>query len=127
MSAAVTISGIAQISINARDLDRAAAFYRDALGLPFLFAAPKMAFFQCGAVRLMVALPEEPRYDHPSSIIYFKADDIEAAHAALSARGVRFLGPPHVVHRAPGLELWMAFFEDSEGNTLALTCEKRIA
>src|SRR5438132_10905745 len=84
---AVGIDSIAQIAINAHDLERATEFYRSRLGLKFLFqAGPKMSFFDCGGVRLMISLPETKELDHPSSIIYFKATDIKAAHAQLAER-----------------------------------------
>ena len=118
------LSRIQQISINAHDLKRAAAFYRDRLALRHLFdAGPKMTFFACGGVRLMLAVPEKPEFDHPGSIVYFGVDDIHAAHEALAGRGVAFREPPHVVSRLPGWEIWMAFFDDTEGNVLAITAE----
>jgi predicted enzyme related to lactoylglutathione lyase len=117
---------IGQISMTARDLPRAVAFYRDALGLPFLFEAPpKMAFFDCGGVRLMLGVPEEAEFDHPGSVLYFKVDDIRAVHATFQERGVTFRTEPHLVAKMPDHELWMAFFQDSEGNTLALMSEVR--
>jgi predicted enzyme related to lactoylglutathione lyase len=67
-----------------------------------------------------------PEFDHPSSIIYYRVADIQAAHQTLVARGVSFRGEPHVVHRAPDHELWMAFFYDVDRNTLALTCRKAL-
>ncbi len=120
------LGSIGQIAINAKDLERATAFYRDRLGLRLLFAAPGLAFFDCGGVRLMLSGAEEPEFDHPSSVLYFKVDDIAASHQELVARGVEFRREPHVIHRAPGMELWMAFFRDSEGNTQALMCERRV-
>jgi methylmalonyl-CoA/ethylmalonyl-CoA epimerase len=119
----MTLAALGQISMNARDIARATAFYRDILGLRFLFSAGSMSFFDCQGVRLMLGLPSSPEYDHPGSILYFKVDDIVAAHAALAARGVPFKGGPHVVARLPDHELWMAFFDDTEGNTLALMSE----
>lgn len=120
------ISKIGQISLNAHDLDRAVAFYRDTLGLSLLFQAPpKMAFFDCGGVRLMLGTPEDPEFDHPSSILYYKVDDIHAAHAALKERGAEFRTEPHLVAKMPDHELWMAFLRDTEGNTLALMSEVR--
>jgi len=117
---------IAQISMTAHDLPRAVAFYRDVLGLTFLFEAPpKMAFFDCGGIRLMVGVPEEKEFDHPGSVLYFKVDDIRATHAVFQERGVSFRTEPHLVARMPDHELWMAFFHDSEGNTLALMSELR--
>ena len=112
--------------MNARDLDRAVRFYRDTLGLPFLFTAPpKLAFFDCGGVRLMLSLPEEPEFDHPGSILYFKVADIHVTWAALREGGADLRSEPHLVARMPDHELWIAFFKDPEGNTLALMSEVR--
>lgn len=116
---------LGQIAMNARDIDRATAFYADVLGLPLLFRAGGLSFFDCGGVRLMLGKAEKPEFDHPGSILYFKVDDIDARHDELETRGVAFLGTPHLVARMPDHELWMAFFTDPEGNTLALMCEKR--
>ena len=123
-----TLNQIGQIFINVKDLDRAIAFYRDILGMTFLFQAPpNMAFFDCGGIRLMLSLPEKPEFDHPGSILYYKVDDIKAAHTALRGRGVPFEGEPHVVAQLPAHDLWMAFCRDSEGNLLALMSEVRRA
>jgi catechol 2,3-dioxygenase-like lactoylglutathione lyase family enzyme len=119
----IGISRIGQIAINARDLDRGTAFYRDKLGLPLLFAAGKMAFFDCGGVRLMLDVAEKPEFDHPSSILYFSVPDIAAAHRQMLASGVRFEGEPHVIAKMPDHDLWMTFFRDSEQNLLALMSE----
>ena len=118
---------IGQIAVNVKDLDRATAFYRDVLGMRPLFQVPKLAFFDCGGIRLMLSLPEKPELDHPGSILYYKVDDIKAAHAALRGREVRFEGEPHVVAQLPAHDLWMAFCRDSEGNLLALMSEVRRA
>jgi len=118
---------IGQIAVNVKDLDRATAFYRDVLGMRPLFQAPKLAFFDCGGIRLMLSLPEKPEFDHPGSILYYKVDDIKAAHTALRGRGVPFEGEPHVVAQLPAHDLWMAFCRDSEGNLLALMSEVRRA
>src|SRR5689334_13324516 len=110
------IAAIQQIAVNARDLARATAFYRDRLGLKHLFdAPPHMSFFDCGGIRLMLSLPEKPEFDHAASILYFRVDDVRRTHEDLAARGVRFRGEPHVVARLPDREIWMAFFDDSEG------------
>jgi catechol 2,3-dioxygenase-like lactoylglutathione lyase family enzyme len=117
---------IGQIAVVVQDLDRAVAFYRDRLGMRFLFQAPpKLAFFDCGGVRLMLSLPEEAEFDHPGSILYYKVDDIQGTWATLRDRGVEFRGEPHLVVRMPDHELWMAFFRDTEGNTMALMSEVR--
>ncbi len=118
---------IGQLSMNARDIDRATAFYAETLGLKLLFRAGRLSFFDCGGIRLMVSPPEKPEFDHPGSVIYFKVDDIDARFAALQARGVTFIDTPHLIARMPDHELWMTFFNDTEGNTLALMSERRSA
>jgi methylmalonyl-CoA/ethylmalonyl-CoA epimerase len=120
----IGISRVGQIAINAHDVDRAAAFYQDALGLKLLFKAPPgLAFFDCGGVRLMLTLPEKPEFDHPSSILYFAVPDIQAAHAGMKEKAVQFQDEPHVVARMPDHDLWMVFFRDSEGNLMGLMSE----
>lgn len=116
-------SRIGQISVNVHDLDRAIRFYRDALGLRFLFQAPRLAFFDCGGIRLMLGLPERPEFDHPGSVLYFSVPDIGGAFKDLSGRGVGFAGEPHVVAKLGRRDLWLAEFRDTEGNLLALMSE----
>lgn len=119
----VSLGSIGQISVNAFDISRATAFYRDVLGIPHLFDAGTMSFFDCGGVRLMLGVAESPEYAHASSILYFKVPDIAATHEALRAQGVEFVHEPRLVHRAEDHDLWMGFFKDSEGNVLALMSE----
>ncbi len=126
MAPSLSLSRIGQISVIVHDLDRAVAFYRDVLGMKFLFQAPpKLAFFDCGGIRLMLSLPEEAEFDHPGSILYYKVDDIQATWKALSDHGADLRSEPHLLARMPDHELWMAFFRDTEGNTLALMSEVR--
>jgi len=120
----LALTQIGQISVTIHDLARAVAFYRDTLGMKHLFSAGTMAFFDCGGIRLMLALPEKPEFDHPSSILYYKVDAIEAAAETLAARGVTFEARPHLVAQLPTHDLWLGFFRDSENNLLALMCEK---
>jgi predicted enzyme related to lactoylglutathione lyase len=120
------LSQIGQIAIRTKDFSRAVAFYRDTLGMRFLFQAPpQLAFFDCGGVRLLLGSPEDKEFDHPGSVLYYKVDDITAAHEALGARGVQFIREPHLIAKMPDHDLWMAFFHDSEDNTLALMSEVR--
>ncbi len=125
-SSAFGLSRLGQIALNAHDLDRAVAFYRDVLRLPYLFCTPTLAFFDCAGVRLMLALPERPELDKPGSILYFSVDNLAGAYKTLSERGVTFTDQPHLIAQMPDHELWMAFFVDSEGNTLALMSEVRM-
>ena len=119
------LSRIGQIAVNVHDLQKAVAFYRDTLGMRFLFEVPRLAFFDCGGVRLMLGPPEGPEFDHPGSIIYYLVEDIENAHKTLSSRGVRFENKPHLIARMPDHELWMAAFRDPDGNILELMSEVR--
>jgi methylmalonyl-CoA/ethylmalonyl-CoA epimerase len=119
------LSRIGQVAVNVHDLERAIGFYRDVLGLPFLFRASQLAFFDCAGLRLMLSTPERPALDHPASVLYFDVADLHGSYDALRRRGASFVAPPHLIARMPDHELWMAFFVDTEGNTLALMSEVR--
>lgn len=125
MTDGVVIHQIGQLAISVQDLARAVAFYRDVLGLPLLFQAPPgLAFFQCGEVRLMLSRPEG--IDAKAmTVIYYQVADLQAAYTALQAHGVAMIDAPHLVAKLPDHELWMCFFYDSEGNTVALMAEQR--
>ena len=125
MSAAtqVALNSIGQIAILVKDVARATDFYRDKLGMKYLFSAGNLAFFDCGGIRLMLDKPE--RSEAGTSIIYFKVPEIHEAHEQLKARGVEFVDKPHLIARLSDHELWMTFFHDSEGNLLAMMSEVR--
>jgi methylmalonyl-CoA/ethylmalonyl-CoA epimerase len=124
----VNLSRIEQVAIPVRDLARATAFYRELLGMKLLFEVPpQLAFFDCDGVRLALSIASDPMYEPPGSIVYYGVADIDAAHAELERRGVEFLRGPHLVARLDAIEVWMAFFEDTEGNTLAITSERPVA
>jgi methylmalonyl-CoA/ethylmalonyl-CoA epimerase len=129
MNASATGIGImrlGQIAINTQDLERAAAFYEQVLGLKLLFKAPPgLAFFDCGGVRLMLSHPEKPEHDHPSSILYFAVPDIQAAYVKMKENGARFEDEPHLIAKMPDHDLWMTFFRDSENNVMGLMSEVR--
>lgn len=120
------LSALGQIALTVRDLDRAVGFYRDRLGVRYLFTAPPgMAFFDCGGIRLLLGLPQHDDPGRPGAILYFRVNAIEDVHRTLLDKGVAFNTAPHLVARLPDHELWLAFFEDPDGNTLALMEEKR--
>ncbi len=120
------LSTIRQIAINAHDIERATTFYRDKLGMKHLFSVPpNLAFFDCDGVRLMLSLPAKPEFDHPSSILYFKVDDIQKAAETLMDRGVTFVGQPEFVANMGSYDLWIGAFRDSENNVLAILSEVR--
>jgi methylmalonyl-CoA/ethylmalonyl-CoA epimerase len=118
---------IGQLLIPVDDLAKGVAFYRDVLGLPFLFEAPpQMAFFNCGGVRLLIGVPPSGQAARPGSAIYFQVPEIGAAFSTLRENGVSFLAEPHVVHRTPDIELWLAEFQDPFGSQLALMGEVKV-
>jgi len=120
----LTDSRIRQIAIVCKDVARATAFYRDTLGLRFLFAAgPTLSFFDCGGVRLMLIPAEGDAAG--TSVLYYLVTDIQAQVDALAAKGVPFVDKAHMIARMPDHELWLAEFRDSENNVMALMEEKR--
>ena len=115
---------ITQLLIPIDDFERGVAFYRDVLGLRLLFAAaPQMAFFQCGTVRLLVGVTPAGQKVQRGSAIYFAVKDIQAVYSSLNTEGVQFKAPPHVVNRSAETETWLAEFVDPDGNQLALISE----
>lgn len=124
MSSNLRLDSIGQIHISVDDIDRAVTFYRDVLGMKFLFDVPgqSMAFFDCGGVRLYLGKAESDSF-RSSPLIYYRVDDIHEARQALGERGVAFEGEPHVVHRTDSHELWLAAFKDPEGNWIHLMSE----
>ncbi len=124
MNDRVSLNAIGQIHISVSDIDRAVAFYRDVLGMTFLFQVPgqPMAFFDCGGVRLYLGKPERPEF-RSSPLLYYRVASMESAVRGLRERGVTFDEEPHVVHRTDDMELWMAGFRDTEGNPACLMSE----
>jgi methylmalonyl-CoA/ethylmalonyl-CoA epimerase len=115
---------IGQIAVLVQDVERATAFYRDVLGLRFLFSAPPgLAFFDCGGVRLMLSRPEGE--SGGTSTLYYVVPDIQAAYDALRAKGATFIDAPHLIAPMPDHDLWMCFLRDSEGNVVGLMSEVR--
>jgi DNA-binding CsgD family transcriptional regulator/predicted enzyme related to lactoylglutathione lyase len=112
---------IGQVSLSIGDVARAERFYGETLGLPHVFTFGDLAFFDADGTRLYLHRKDADEW-RPGSTLYFVVDDIHAAQESLAARGVRFTGAPHVIYTddETGAEEWMTFFEDGEGNTLAL-------
>ncbi|ACB74614.1 VOC family protein [Opitutus terrae] len=124
MNAAV--SEIGQIALTVRDVAQATRFYRDVLGLPFLFeAGPQLAFLAAGSVRLMLTTPQGHGEPGHNSILYFKVADLPAVHAAVVARGARSEREPQLTARMPDHELWISFVRDPDDNLIGLMSEVR--
>jgi catechol 2,3-dioxygenase-like lactoylglutathione lyase family enzyme len=117
-----SVYGIGQISRSVADIKRAEHWYREALGLRYLYTFGTMAFFDCGGTRLMLNQERQP--PGAESILYFRVPDIAQACERMKARGIEFIGEPHMIHRhADGTEEWMAFFKDPEGRPLAIMAQ----
>lgn len=115
------LNKIGQIALTVDDTERATAFYRDQVGLKFMFAAPPgLAFFDVGGIWLMLSPPEGEKQERFASILYFDVDDIQLAHDEMKGRGVTFRTAPHLVHKDGTKELWLADFLDTEGNAMCL-------
>ena len=123
MSAQIT--GILQIAISVQDVDRATAFYRDVMGLRFLFNAPNMAFFDCGGIRLYLAAGDGAEQHGASSHVYFRASDVAALSVALKEKGVSIQKEPHIIARMPDHDLWLLWIHDSENNLLGVMEERK--
>jgi len=116
------LAQIGQIGITVTDLDRAINFYRDQLGMKFLFRVPNLAFFDCAGIRLMLGLPEaNGETFHP--ILYFRVDDIQSAVDTLTKRGIKFETQPTLVAKLEKCDLWLAAFRDPDRNVIELLSE----
>lgn len=127
MTGSELFQSIGQVHISVSDIDRAVSFYRDTLGMRFLFQVPgqPMAFFKCGEVRLYLGVPEEEEF-RSRSVHYYRVSSVDDAYEELKGRGVEFRDRPHMVHSDDSHELWLAFFNDPDGNHLALMEERAI-
>ena len=119
----ISLGRIRQIAVNVQNVKRATEFYRDVLGLKFLFEVPGLAFFDADGVRLMLARGETPELDHPASVLFYFVPDIIGAHKILEGKGVEVLQVPHIIAPMPDHDLWVSDYKDSEGNIFALMSE----
>ena len=121
-----SLISIDQIGIPVKDINRAILFYKDLLELPLLFNTDTMAFFDCDGIRLMLSLPEKEQFANASSVLYFQVDDITKSYNQLIEKGILFIDKPHAIAKMNSTETWMVFFNDTEGNTHALTSEVEV-
>jgi methylmalonyl-CoA/ethylmalonyl-CoA epimerase len=119
------VIALGQVALTVADVARSTTFYRDAVGLRFLFAAgPSLAFLDLGNARLMLSTLEGDFTPGASTVLYLQVADIATSHATMRSRGVPFVDEPHLVAPMPDHDLWMCFFRDPDGHTLALMCER---
>jgi methylmalonyl-CoA/ethylmalonyl-CoA epimerase len=120
----IGVTGLGQVAISVKDVERATAFYRDVVGLPLLFTAPPgLAFLQCGGVRVMLAQPEKEGEAKSASVLYFSVPDIQASFQKMTALGAKFEDKPHMIAKMPTHDLWMVFFRDTEDNLMGMMSE----
>jgi predicted enzyme related to lactoylglutathione lyase len=120
------LSSVGQIAIVVSDVEKAVNFYRDVLGLTFLFdAGPELAFLDAGGIRLMLSTPQGAGSVGHNSILYFTVSDIISTHAALVERGATDERSPELAAKMPDHELWLGFLRDPDGNLVGLMEEKR--
>ncbi|HEX2026152.1 MAG TPA: VOC family protein [Actinomycetota bacterium] len=110
----------------ASDMDRAKAWYREKLGLVPTQEDPQGAWFEVAGTGFGL-FPTPQAGTAKSTVMRWSVDDIEAVVEHLRGRGVTFER-----FDAPGIE-WegdiasmggirrVAWFKDSEGNTLAVS------
>ena len=119
------VTALGQVALSVSDVAGSTAFYRDAIGLRFLFAAgPSLSFLDLGNARLMLSAPEGEFTPGSSTVLYMKVADITASYDAMRGRGVEFIDAPHLIAPMPDHDLWMTFFKDPDGHTLGLMCER---
>jgi len=118
------ISGLAQVALTVRDLEKAVGFYRDVLGLTFLFSAPpSLAFLQCGPTRVMLSGDPQAKPPAGGPILYYAVADIQAAFASITAKGAPIKEAPKAIARVGGREVWLGFTEDPDGHPVGLMSE----
>ncbi len=116
---------ISQIALAVKDLDASVTFYQDILGMPLLFKAdPGMAFFDIHGIRLMLSQSNEVPAGGP--ILYFSVDEIDPAYQEIADKGANCLRKPMMTHASEASELWLAFFTDPDGHTLAFMEERAL-
>lgn len=117
---------IGQIALTVSDVETALGFYRDILGLPFLFQpSPQLAFLQAGATRLMLTTPQGAGAVGANSVLYFSVEDITATYQALVAKGATAERAPQLAAKMPDHELWLGFIRDPDQNLIGLMAELR--
>jgi DNA-binding CsgD family transcriptional regulator/extradiol dioxygenase family protein len=124
MNMALTLGRVGQISRTVKDINQSQEWYGKVLGFTHLYTFGDLAFFDCGGTRLMLTQQHEVA---PESVLYWRVDDIVAAHEQLRKRGIEFVNAPHMIHKhTDGTEEWMAFFKDPEGRVLAIMSQVKV-
>lgn len=122
----IGVTGVRQVALSVRDVDKAKGFYVGILGLTHLFdAGPELSFLDAGGLRIMLAPPEGGADAGKNSTLYYQVDDLDKAHAGAVSQGAEKVDDPHLIANMPDHELWMAFLRDPDGNLVGLLEERR--
>lgn len=116
------LESIMQILIPVSDVDRAAEFYEQVLGLHLVFRFPGNAFFVADGIRLYLAKPTEADFDGRATI-YFRVDEVGRTLDRLAAKGAKVRERPEIVFGTDEYDLWLAFVQDPDGNNIGLMRE----
>jgi methylmalonyl-CoA/ethylmalonyl-CoA epimerase len=119
----LNLNHIGQIALPVIDVDRAETFYENVIGLRKLYRFGDLSFFDCAGVRLLLEKEKDAANFRAQGCIYFRCADIALTVPTLEKRGVRFTHPPHRIAKMDDHDLWMAFFQDPDGHTLAVMQE----
>jgi methylmalonyl-CoA/ethylmalonyl-CoA epimerase len=115
-----------QVAQHAEDLERASAFYTKLIGEPPIatFDPPGLVFFRLGDTRLLI------ERGAPKALIYLRVDDVRVSVERLRGDGIEIASEPRVIYTdddgrfgPSGLQEWMAFVTDSEGNLVGLASQ----
>ena len=119
MSLNPIVTGVDFAPIPTRDVEKAAQFYGEVLGMRRSVYYPERGFaeFEPGDVTLSVWNPSQMGMEHANNTNPYAlhVEDVAAARAELESKGVEFMGDTldtGVCH--------MAFFRDPDGNPLML-------
>lgn len=120
------ITELGQLAITVENVKRSLEFYRDILGLDFIFSpSENLAFLRCGATRIMLATPQGAGEIGKNSIPYFKLSNIEEFYKTAVANGARQEREPQLAVQMPDHELWIGFLKDPDENLIGIMEEKR--
>jgi methylmalonyl-CoA/ethylmalonyl-CoA epimerase len=120
---AAALNQLGQVSLSVDDVDAAEEFYGQTLGLRKLYRFGDLVFFDCAGVRLFLEKSRSQPFVPNGSVLYFRTPDITVAVLELESKGVSFMDKPHLIAPMEDHDLWMTFFKDPAGNTLALMQE----
>ncbi len=120
------IDKIGQIAITVSNIEKSMLFYRDTIGLKYLFHDNNVALFDLNGIRLMLGKNESDQKKPFGMIIYFMVNEINSEFEKIKNKGVKTIREPHFTAKYNDKEIWLAFFKDMDENIFALMEERRL-